>query len=79
MKKCSERCKELGVSCPVTDCSLWIDYESDLNCTLIAIKDHEKGKMTLDETSKRLGISIVRTKQIQDKAIAKLKKNFEKF
>lgn len=79
MKECSKRCKELDVSCPVKDCRMWINYEEDLNCVLIAIDDHKKDGMTLDETSKRLGISIVRVKQIQDKAVAKLKKNFENF
>jgi len=52
------------------DCKHWIDYEKDLNCTLIAVESH--GAMTLREVSERLGISFVRVKQIQDRAIKKL-------
>jgi len=52
------------------DCKYWIKYEDDLNCTLIAVEKH--GSMTLREVSERLGISFVRVKQIQDKAVKKL-------
>jgi len=51
---------------------MWISYADDLNCTLIAV--NKNGKMTLAEAAKRLNLSIVRVKQIQDKAIQKLKK-----
>jgi DNA-directed RNA polymerase specialized sigma subunit len=37
---------------------------------LIAVEKH--GSMTLREVSERLGISFVRVKQIQDKAVKKL-------
>tara|TARA_R110002167_G_scaffold58772_1_gene166514 strand:+ start:380 stop:556 length:177 start_codon:yes stop_codon:yes gene_type:complete len=53
---------------------MWIDYKDDLNCTLIAV-GKSKDSMTLDEVSKRLNLSIVRVKQIQDKAVEKLRKN----
>jgi len=49
---------------------MWLDYEEDLNCTLIAVDRH--GAMTLRETGDRLGISFVRVKQIQDVALGKL-------
>jgi len=45
---------------------MWMDYKEDLNCTLIAVEKH--GKMTLREVAKRMGVSFVRIKQIQDKA-----------
>jgi DNA-directed RNA polymerase sigma subunit (sigma70/sigma32) len=61
------------VDCPVTDCRQWINYADDLNCTLIAVDKH--GKMTLREVSERLGVSFVRIKQIQDKALLKASKN----
>jgi DNA-directed RNA polymerase sigma subunit (sigma70/sigma32) len=57
----------------VTDCRQWISYADDLNCTLIAVDKH--GKMTLREVSERLGVSFVRIKQIQDKALLKASKN----
>jgi DNA-directed RNA polymerase sigma subunit (sigma70/sigma32) len=53
---------------------LWLDYKKDLNCTLIAVHN-SKGPMSLEETAKRFSLSIVRIKQIQDKAVQKLKKN----
>ena len=71
--KCSKYCLEEGVSCPVVECRLWIDYEKDLNCSLLSVEKH--GNMTLEETAKRLNLSIVRVKQIQDRALQKLQKN----
>ena len=73
MRDCTKKCLELDVSCPVEDCRQWIDYEEDLNCTLLAVQKH--GKMTFREVAKRLGVSFVRIKQIQDKSVASLAKN----
>ena len=73
MRDCTKKCLELSVSCPVEECRLWIDYEEDLNCTLLAVEKH--GKMTFREVAKRLGVSFVRVKQIQDKSVAALTKN----
>ncbi len=73
MRDCTKKCIELDVSCPVEDCRQWIDYEEDLNCTLLAVQKH--GKMTFREVAKRLGVSFVRIKQIQDKSVASLAKN----
>jgi len=53
-----------------------MEYSEDLNCSLICINEH--GAMTLKEVSKRIGVSYVRVKQIQDAAIKKInKKMFE--
>jgi DNA-directed RNA polymerase specialized sigma subunit len=49
---------------------MWLDYESDLNCTLIAVDKH--GPLNLRQIGERLGISFVRVKQIQDVALNKL-------
>ena len=49
---------------------MWLDYEEDLNCALIAVDKH--GPMTLREVGDRLGISFVRVKQLQDVALSKL-------
>lgn len=73
MRDCTKKCIELDVSCPVEDCRQWIDYEEDMNCTLLAVEKH--GKMTFREVAKRLGVSFVRIKQIQDKSVASLTKN----
>ena len=70
--RCSRKCMELKTSCPVTECRHWLDYEDDYNCTLIAIYEH--GPMTLREIAERLHLSFARIKQIETKAIAKIKK-----
>ena len=58
--------------CKNKDCRLYIKYKDDLNCTLVAV--NKKPEMTLTEVAKRLGISLVRVKQIQDRALEKLQK-----
>ena len=73
MNKCAKKCLLLKTACKQDGCRMWIDYEQDLNCTLIATKQHI-GPMTLSEVSKRVQLSIVRVKQIQDKALQKLQK-----
>tara|TARA_R110000824_G_scaffold67377_8_gene174591 strand:+ start:34349 stop:34588 length:240 start_codon:yes stop_codon:yes gene_type:complete len=73
MRKCLQECLEKNEKCTQQDCRVWMDYEGDLNCALLSVKKH--GSMTLDETAKRLNLSIVRIKQIQDKALQKLQKN----
>lgn len=74
MRECSYKCKQLKVSCPVEDCRMWIDYEEDLNCTLIAIDNNEGKPMTLREVAPRIGVSFPRVKQIEDEIFSKLKK-----
>jgi DNA-directed RNA polymerase sigma subunit (sigma70/sigma32) len=49
-----------------------MDYKDDLNCSVIAAEDH--GPMTLEEVSKRIGLTLVRVKQIEDAAMNKMKK-----
>jgi DNA-directed RNA polymerase sigma subunit (sigma70/sigma32) len=61
----------------VSDCENWLDYEGDLNCMMIAMK--KKKTMTLREIADRLGLSFVRVKQIQDKAIKKIVNNCPDF
>ena len=70
MMNCCNCCLINDFICPVTDCKYWIDYSDDLNCSLIAIEKH--GAMTLREVSERLGVSFVRVKQIQDRALKKI-------
>ena len=68
--KCLEDCRKSQVPCKNKECRLWIDYKKDLNCTNESVKRH--GAMTLREASRRLNISFVRVKQIEDKALKKL-------
>mgnify|MGYP003113470916 CR=1 FL=1 len=67
--KCSDK---IGKICQNKECRQWIDYSEDDNCVLVAVEKH--GKMTLRECAKRLGVSYVRVKQIEDKAVKKLVK-----
>ncbi len=60
-KKC-QRCK----------CRLWQDYPEDRNCTNVTVYEH--GSLTLAETAKRMGLSLSRVKQIEQRALEKLKK-----
>ena len=71
MKNCVESCRLSDVSCPCTDCRFWVDHEQDLNCVFESINKH--GQLTLRETADRLGISFVRVKQIEDKALKKMR------
>jgi len=57
------------------ECRMWIDYPEDNNCVLKAIEKH--GPMTLDQVSKRLGVSIVRVSQIEKAALKKLSKRIK--
>ncbi len=70
MRKCKIGVLLSNKPCSECGCRQWLDYEDDLNCTLIAVEKH--GPMTLREVGERLGISFVRAKQLQDGAIAKL-------
>ena len=72
MIKCAQKCCELEVSCPVSECRSWIDYEEDLNCTNIAID--KNGTMKLRQIAERLGLTPARVQQIEKGALAKLNK-----
>ena len=76
MRKCAEKCFLAEKNCKEKECRLWLEYEEDQNCTLIAVKKH--GPMTLREIAERHNISIVRVKQIADKALLKIKSGFNR-
>ncbi len=76
MKRCLKVCKELETTCPIVECRYHIEYPEDLNCVLETVS--KNGKMTLREASERLGISFVRVKQIEDKALKKISRFFDK-
>ena len=72
MIECAENCIELEISCPIEECRCWIDYEEDLNCVNIAIKNN--GAMKLREIAERLHLTPARVQQIEKSVLAKLKK-----
>jgi hypothetical protein len=74
MNECAIECLVNNNQCDKKKCRMWVDYKEDLNCTLITVHN-SKGPMTLEEVAKRFNLSIVRIKQIQDKALQKLRKN----
>lgn len=72
LKLCASACLANDVECPFTDCKHWIKHTKDLNCDLISID--RLGSMTLREVAERMGVSFVRIKQIEDKALKKVSK-----
>ena len=60
--------EDLGES----ECRHWIDYEEDLNCVNIAIKNN--GAMKLREIAERLHLTPARVQQIEKSVLTKLKK-----
>lgn len=72
MRKCSLKCVELNTECPNTDCRYWVDHKDSLNCTFVAIENN--GEMDLRTIGDIMGVSFVRIKQIQDKAVQKINK-----
>ena len=69
---CSKKCRELKTNCPVKDCKHWIEYKEEYNCALVSI--YENGPMTLRQIAERLHLSFARIKQIETKAMAKIRK-----
>ena len=69
---CTQECRRDKIPCIRENCRHWMDYKDDLNCSIIAAEDH--GPMTLEEVAKRMNISLVHIKNIQDSALDKMKK-----
>jgi len=72
LRPCARRCRDLQQGCPVQECRLWIDYGEEHNCSLIAI--YENGPMTLRQVGERLGISFARVKQLEQRALVKMRR-----
>jgi hypothetical protein len=72
MRNCAKKCYLTRTACNEDGCRLHIEFEEDLNCTVIAVKKH--GPMTLEQIGKRHQVSTVRIKQILDATLQKLKK-----
>ena len=69
---CAQQCLKDREGCQASECRYHIDYEDDYNCTMITI--HQNGPLSLREIAKREGLSFARIKQIETKALIKLKK-----
>tara|TARA_R100000808_G_C2116537_1_gene128982 strand:- start:243 stop:476 length:234 start_codon:yes stop_codon:yes gene_type:complete len=69
--KCKDDIKKEQTPCTHAECRKWINYEKDLNCCLVSIEKH--GNLTLAQVAERLGVSHVRIKQIQDKALERIR------
>ena len=75
--KCSKKCMELGVSCEASECRHWINYPQEFNCCLVSV--YENGPMTLRQVAERIHLSFARIKQIETKALQKIKKRIGSF
>lgn len=73
---CDEICEKYKIACDKFDCRNHIEYEEDLNCVLVCTRKH--GPLTLEEVSKRMGVSYVRIKQIEEKALQKIRNSYDK-
>ena len=73
--KCHDICQKLKAPCVQKECRCWMEYEEDLNCVIVSVK--KNGSLTLREIGERLSLSFVRIKQIQDKALKKLRKKMQ--
>ena len=68
---CAQQCLKDRQCCLAENCRYHIDYEEEFNCSMISI--HENGPLSLREIAKREGLSFARIKQIETKALKKLK------
>jgi|TARA_R110000824_G_scaffold20034_1_gene76293 hypothetical protein len=69
--KCKEDIISQQIPCTNTECRKWMNYDKDLNCCLVSVERH--GNLTLVQVAERLGVSHVRIKQIQDKALERIR------
>jgi len=70
--KCLEECIAKKQACTQKECRLWINFKEEYNCIGETVR--RNGKLTLRDVAKRMGVSFVRIKQIQDAAIKKIRK-----
>ena len=69
MRHCARTCLQKNKVCKQKECRLWVEYQGDLNCTLVAVFKH--GDMTLEEVAKRLKYTPARIQQIEKRALEK--------
>lgn len=73
LKECSKKCIAKKKVCKKSECRHFIDFPEEFNCVLVTV--FQNGNLTLRQTAERLGISFARVKQIEKKALLKLKKS----
>ena len=73
LKACSLHCMTKKKECSQIECRHFINFPEEFNCVLITV--FQNGNLTLRQTAERLGISFARVKQIEKKALLKLKKS----
>ncbi len=74
VRECSKVCMNLDVSCPNSDCRMWLDCEEDYNCVLITIHKNDENPMTLREIAPKMKVTFPRIAQIEAAAFEKMKK-----
>ena len=72
---CKDFYQKHNCPCRKEECRYWIDYEGDLNCSLVTVDKHKE--LTFREVAERLHISFVRVQQIQVQALKKLSKKIK--
>ena len=73
LRKCTRKCIATKSPCLKEDCRHFINFPKEFNCVLATV--YENGNLTLREVAERVGVSFARIKQIESKALAKLKKS----
>tara|TARA_R110002020_G_scaffold378840_1_gene589832 strand:- start:204 stop:425 length:222 start_codon:yes stop_codon:yes gene_type:complete len=68
---------ELRQTCDAKDCRHWINFPNEFNCCLVSV--YENGPMTLRQVAERIQLSFARIKQIETKALEKIKKRLDSF
>ena len=76
---CIESCMTNNQACQNKECRNWMDYAEDLNCAAVCAR--QNGPLSLRDVAKRIGVSYVRIKQIEEAALKKIKRNedFEEY
>lgn len=74
---CSRKCIEHRQECGFSECRHWINFPNEYNCSLVSV--YENGPMTLRQVAERVQLSFARIKQIETKALEKIKKRIGSF
>ena len=73
-KTCFEAQEKYKVSCDQKSCRHWIEYEEDLNCSIVCARKHDNG-LSVREVAKGIGVSFPRISQIEKAVFKKLAKH----
>jgi DNA-directed RNA polymerase sigma subunit (sigma70/sigma32) len=73
MTKCFDIQEKYNLPCDQKDCRRWVDFEEDLNCSVVCARKNDTG-LSLRDVAERMGVTFVRIQQIEKAALKKLKK-----